>query len=76
MNKSRRKQLSEITEQIEALKQQLEEIRDQEQDAFDNMPEGIQSAANGQKMEEAVSLIESIIDGLEETIFQAQELIS
>lgn len=58
MNKKRRKQIQEIAEQISALKDRLEELCDAEQESFDNMPEGLQQAENGQKMEAAVATIE------------------
>lgn len=53
MNKDRRKRLREICDILEEQQAALEEIRDEEQEAFDNLPEGHQSAERGQAMEEA-----------------------
>lgn len=76
MNKARRKQIEEIAEQIGALKDRLEELRDAEQESFDNMPEALQQAENGQKMEAAVTTIEEVIDSLESASGDLQELVS
>lgn len=38
--------------------------RDEEQEAFDNMPEGLQQADRGAKMEEAVSAMDEIFNAM------------
>ena len=54
MNKVRRKQLADIRAKIEELQDLLEEVRDEEQEAFDNLPESLQSSERGQAMENAI----------------------
>ena len=44
----------------------VEEIRDEEQEPFDNLPEGLQSSERGNAMEEAISNLDSAIDGINE----------
>ena len=73
MNKKRRKQLEGVAGQIEVQRVLLEELRDEEQDAFDNMPESMQQAEKGQKMEEAISSIDSALDSLEQAASDVQE---
>lgn len=62
MNKVRRKKLADILKQLEQLEDQLREVQGEEQNAFDNLPESIQNSGKGEKMEEAISAIESAID--------------
>jgi len=77
MNKARRAQLgviidrlervgiriAEITPELEAIKGDLESVRDDEQEAFDNLPESIQSGERGQDMENGLSQLENAIAG-------------
>ena len=65
MNKDRRKRLQEICDILEVQQAALEEIRDEEQEAFDNLPEGLQSAERGQAMEEAAGDLDSACSDLE-----------
>ena len=44
MNKTTRKKLSEIIDELQPLKETLEELADEEQDKADNMPENMQSS--------------------------------
>ena len=48
MNKQRRKRIQEALEIIEEAKAILEEVQEEEQEAFDNMPEGLQSSERGE----------------------------
>ena len=73
MNANRRKTLSQVIDQIEALKSLMETVktdiesikeaidteRDDEQEAFDNLPEGLQQAERGQTMEQAVEYLDN-----------------
>lgn len=73
MNANRRKTLSQVIDQIEALKGLMETVkadiesikeaidteRDDEQEAFDNLPEGLQQAERGQTMEQAVEYLDN-----------------
>lgn len=66
MNAERRKRIAEIADKIIGLKTDIEMLRDEEQDAFDNLPEGLQSSDRGGKMESAIEALDDAINSLEE----------
>lgn len=68
MNNARRKQIADAIQKIEEAKTLLEIVRDEEQDAFDNIPEGIQSSERGQKMEAAISSMDDAINDIENIV--------
>lgn len=45
MNKARRNKLQELIEQLETIKEELEMVQEEEQEAYDNLPESLQSSA-------------------------------
>ena len=64
--------LSAAMDNLKAIRDALEGVRDEEQEAFDNLPEGLQSAERGQDMEaaiealtEAFETLEGLIDGFD-----------
>ena len=71
MNKKRRKQIKDAILQIENL---IQNILDEEQEAFDNMPEGVQSSENGIASEEAQGNLEATIEALEDAICCLEEI--
>ena len=66
MNKQRRARIVELVAKIEEIQGEISMILDEEQEAFDNLPEGIQTSERGEKMEEAVSLLGDVDGSLEE----------
>lgn len=72
MNKNRRKQIAEAIQKIEEAKTLLEIARDEEQDAFDNMPEGIQSSGRGETMEAAITSMDEAIDEIDNIVESLQ----
>lgn len=73
MNRARRKAIAEIIPQLAALREALETIRDEETEAYENMPESIQSGERGDtaqghidNLDSAVSEIETIESNLQE----------
>lgn len=68
MNKKRRKELSDILSELQALAARLEAVRDEEQDAFDNMPESLQDGAAGNAMQEIISSLDDVEPALSEAI--------
>lgn len=66
MNNERREQIESITGKLADLREQLEGIKDAEQEAFDNMPEGLQSSERGERSQEAINNLESAIYFIEE----------
>lgn len=72
MNNERRKLLADAITKMEEAKTLIEIARDEEQDAFDNMPEGIQTGERGQKMEAAIESMEEVINDIENTVESLQ----
>lgn len=75
VNKDRRKKISKLKGRIDSVKSELEEfskelssILDDEQEAYDNMPEGLQSSYRGSCSEDA-------IDNMEEAGYKLEEVI-
>lgn len=72
MNNDRRKELTKAFGLIEEAKSILEDVAGEERDAYDNMPESMQSSERGEKisenadqLDEAVSSLESAISNIE-----------
>lgn len=75
MNDTRRRRISELKTQIDFANKQLKEaskklssILSEEQDAFDNMPEGLQSSYRGMCSEDAIDNMEEASEKLDEVI--------
>lgn len=66
MNKDRRKQLADAKDSLDEIIASLNDIRDEEQDAYDNMPESLQSSDNGSRMTDAIDAIDEAISSVEE----------
>lgn len=71
MNKDRRERIAVVLEELSRQVELLTELHDEESDAFENMPEGLQSSERGQqsetardKLEEAKTLVEQAVDEL------------
>ena len=56
MNKDRRKQLEDVKDSLDEIIASLNDIKDDEQDAYDNMPESLQSSDNGSRMTDAIEI--------------------
>ena len=75
MNNTRRRGINELKTQIDFVNKQLKEaskklsfILNEEQDAFDNMPEGLQSSYRGMCSEDAIDNMEEVSEKLDEVI--------
>ena len=75
MNDARRRRINELKTQIDFVNNQLKDARkrlssilNEEQDAFDNMPEGLQSSYRGMCSEDAIDNMEEASDKLDEVI--------
>lgn len=82
MNNARRKRVKEIKDGIKItnntlknLQRQLSSILDEEQDAFDNMPEGLQSSYRGMCSEDAIDSMEEASEKLDEVIELLSEIM-
>ena len=71
MNKDRRAQITEITDQLDALKSDIESIRDEEQEYYDNMPDSIQQGAKGDAADEAVTALDEAMDSIDSAMESA-----
>lgn len=68
MNKQRRQKIKKVRQRIEVCKNDLQVILDEEQDYFYNMPENLQGSMRGSDSEDAIDVMESCIDELDEII--------
>ena len=75
MNKQRREKIRQLKAQIDLIKtdlkktsSELSSILNEEQDAFDNMPEGLQSSYRGMCSEDAIDNMEEASEKLDEVI--------
>lgn len=75
MNDARRRRINELETQIDFANKTLKEaskklssILNEEQDAFDNMPEGLQSSYRGMCSEDAIDNMEEASEKLDEVI--------
>ena len=68
MNKERRKALQSIVDRLTELGEELAAIRDEEQEAYENLPEGIQSSERGEMMDAAIGYLDEAFDGIESII--------
>ena len=71
MNKKRRKQIQDAIIKLESL---VQDILDEEVEAFENMPESLQSSDNGIASEEAQDNLDAALDALEEAISYLEEI--
>jgi septation ring formation regulator EzrA len=75
MNKARRKAIEEIIGKLEELKDQLETLSTEELEAYDNLPESIQSSERGERMSEGVDDIDNATGSIEDAIYTLTDLI-
>ena len=66
LNQERRKKIDKMLGIISEAKLTLEELLADEQEAFDNMPEGLQTSEKGEKAENAISYLEEAVANLDE----------
>ena len=73
MNKQRREKIRQLKTQIDLIKTNLKKVSSElfsilseEQDAFDNMPEGLQSSYRGMCSEDAIDSIEEASEKLDD----------
>lgn len=82
MNKQRREKIRQLKTQIDLIKidlkkasSELSSILNEEQDAFDNMPEGLQSSYRGMCSEDAIDSMEEASDKLDEVIELLNDIV-
>ena len=74
MNNSRRKEIGQAIKRLEDIVGVLENILADEEEAFENMPEGLQSSDNGMASEEAQEKLSDVIVDLEMAVESLEEI--
>ena len=74
MNKQRKQKIRQVIANIEICRENLENLLDEEQDYFDNMPENLQGSIRGSNSEDAIDIMESCIDSLEDVINELENI--
>ena len=82
MNNTRRRRINDLKTQIDFANSTLKEVSkklssilSEEQDAFDNMPEGLQSTYRGMCSEDAIDDMEEASDKLDEVIELLDDIV-
>lgn len=68
MNNIRRKQIAKVIDALEGIREDIDSIHAEEEEAFDNMPESLEGTDRYDAMADAVSNLEDAIDLVEELI--------
>lgn len=68
MNAQRRKEISEVRQQLEALHSRIETLAGEEQEYFDNMPENMQGGDKGTAAEEAINGLEEAASSVDDAM--------
>lgn len=76
MNKTRRKALQDIMDQLEDLKADLEDIQSEEEEYRDNIPENLQGSKQYEKADEACDNLGDAISSLEDVVNSVEALLS
>jgi len=75
MNKSRRKEIEELINDIEALSGRIEFTKEDEEEYHDNIPENLQGSEKAENSQTAIDNLENAIDSLDEAINSLNESI-
>lgn len=75
MNNNRRKELNRALPLLAEALEIIESVKDEEQDAFDCMPEGLQTSERGETMENNVSVLDDAICNINDSISNVEEII-
>ncbi len=73
MNNERRKRLAALSQQLVELKDDVQAVLDEEEEAFNNLPEGLQSGERGDAMQTDIASLDAAICALEEAGDQLTE---
>ena len=68
MNDQRRKVITEQIKSIETALSTLSEVLQEEQSAYDALPEGLQTAPQGEMMQQAIEQLESANSSIEDAL--------
>jgi hypothetical protein len=76
MNKSRRNAVSAIVSQLEEIAARLADLRDAEREAFDSLPDGLQSSERGEAMGNAADALETATDAVESAATELGDIVN
>lgn len=74
MNKQRRNEIHDILSELQSIKTRLEMVQMNEELAFDNMPENLQYSMRGEESQEAIDVMNSAVESLDEAISQLEDI--
>ena len=74
MNKTRRVELNRIQIELQELKYDVEILRDEEQEYLGNMPESLNGSDYANTAKEAIGIMDSVIDNLQEACESLMEV--
>ena len=72
--KSRAIRLAEAVERITSGKQDIEELMDELQNWLDNMPENLQQSEKAEQLDDAISLLQTTIEGIDDAVSEAESV--
>ena len=75
MNKERRTQIKKLTNELEDVKTKLKYILRKEEGILDNTPENLQGTDRYSESENAIDVLDGVVDGLESAIESLNEII-
>jgi hypothetical protein len=76
MNTERRTRLKELHNRITQLGGELDNLRDEEQEAFDSMPESLQTGARGEKIEDGLGELANSVSSLDDAASALEDFFS
>lgn len=76
MNKQRRERINGLMAKLEEIQGEVRMIQEEEQEAFDNMPESIQTSERGEKMEEVITQLKDSDSNLDEARTILEEILT
>ncbi len=74
MNKKRREQIYAVISQLKINEDRLRLILAEEENAFDSMPENLQSSLRGEESEEAIDILTDAVDDLSKIIDELYDI--
>lgn len=74
MNKQRRNEIQDILSELQSIKTRLELVQMNEEMAFNNMPENLQYSMRGEESQEAIDVMNSAVESLDEAISQLEDI--
>ena len=68
MNKKRREAIAQLVKDMEGSRNDLENLIDEEQEAYDNLPEPLQSSMKGDEMNDCIDCMNDAMSSLDDSL--------